>query len=106
MPGDKKNQIAKNVDRSAKGQVKPATKRSSTPKSKATPTKKSTRTVATTKTGPVIHRTNQEADLRQRIAIRAFELYQERCRIGAQLQDWLRAEREILAMIEYERGQE
>ena len=33
---------------------------------------------------------------RARIALRAYELYEERCRIGADVQDWLRAEREIM----------
>lgn len=37
-----------------------------------------------------------------RITQRAYEIYEERCRIGASLQDWLRAEREVLAELEYE----
>ena len=31
-----------------------------------------------------------------RIAARAFEIYEERCRIGEAMQDWLRAEQEIM----------
>ncbi len=38
-------------------------------------------------------------DLRERIANRAYELYLERgCRPGCDLEDWVDAEREILAL--------
>ena len=33
-----------------------------------------------------------------RIAARAYEMYEERMRVGQSLQDWLRAEQEVLAM--------
>ena len=33
-----------------------------------------------------------------RIAARAYEMYEERMRLGQSLQDWLRAEQEVLAM--------
>jgi len=33
------------------------------------------------------------------IAARAYELYEERCRLGGPMQDWLRAEQEILAAV-------
>ncbi len=35
-------------------------------------------------------------ELRSRIATRAYQLCQERCRYGAEVQDWLMAEREVL----------
>ena len=38
----------------------------------------------------------------ERIAARAYEIYEERIRLGASLQDWLRAEREVMAMMEFE----
>jgi hypothetical protein len=33
-----------------------------------------------------------------KIAARAYEMYEERMRLGQSLQDWLRAEQEVLAM--------
>ena len=45
-----------------------------------------------------IMNTNREV----RISVRAYEIYEERIRMGAPLQDWLRAEQEIMTMMEYE----
>lgn len=45
---------------------------------------------------------DRDEKLKARIASRAFEIYEERCLLGAPLQDWLRAEREVLAEMEYE----
>ncbi len=38
-------------------------------------------------------------DLQSVIATRAYEIYEERIRLGAPTQDWLRAEQEILARV-------
>lgn len=38
-------------------------------------------------------------DTEARIAARAYEIYEERIRLGVSLQDWLRAEQEVLAIM-------
>lgn len=45
---------------------------------------------------------NLSRSMHAKISARAYEFHEERCRIGAPLQDWLRAEREVLALLEYE----
>ena len=46
-----------------------------------------------------IHQGALSVEQRERIAKRAFELYLERgCRDGCALEDWVKAEREILAL--------
>lgn len=74
------------------------TKRTATP-----PPRKRGKNPSTLAQGLVVNpQGGRDEILKARIARRAFEIYEERCQLGASLQDWLRAEREILAEIEYE----
>jgi hypothetical protein len=51
----------------------------------------------TTKSKPRLRKANRPSDIEQRIRVRAHELYEQRGRVdGFALDDWLKAEGEIL----------
>ncbi|MDT7041713.1 DUF2934 domain-containing protein [Candidatus Nitronereus thalassa] len=102
MVGFKKNQKSQELDITNVGKLKLVERgKSSTKKAGgATPKKGAPKSSAVAPKGqskkPMVRKENIEA----RIAQRAYEIYEERCRLGASLQDWLRAEREVLAELD------
>ena len=71
---------------------KPAPSLTTRPKTNSTPKPKSATKTKELPTQSVLYYQEQRA----RIAGRAYEFYEERCRIGEDVLDWLRAEREIM----------
>lgn len=64
--------------------------------------KKSKDSVGTDQTPELKRQVELNRSIHGRINARAYEIYEERSRIGGPVQDWLRAEREVLALMEYE----
>ncbi len=103
MPGEKKKQRSQDLDITNVGKLKLVERGTATKKVKASPPKKSAKTPSPGSRKTVISsQVPLGKNLETRIAQRAYEIHEERCRIGAPLQDWLRAEREILADYELE----
>jgi Protein of unknown function (DUF2934) len=104
MVGFKKNQKSQKLDITNVGKLKlvereaPSKKKASgaPPKKVAKKPSSVVPKVVPGKPGPLKQSTEA------RIARRAYEFYEERCRLGASLQDWVRAEREVLAELESE----
>ena len=104
MVGFKKNQKSQELDITNVGKLKLAEGgKSSTKKaSGAAPKKGAPKSSAVTSKGQVKKPFARKENVEARIARRAYEIYEERCRLGASLQDWLRAEREVLAELDSE----